>query len=99
MHEIARHVIHFSEVLSVAIETVTSMIYEHEVFFEENSALLQLAIVLSQGTRRKLRFQITILKSLYSRSKALEERLRNEISLVKRIVLYDQGHTNYGTGV
>jgi hypothetical protein len=46
MPEIARHAIHSSETLTVAIQAIASMIQEHEIFFEENSSLPQTAITL-----------------------------------------------------
>jgi hypothetical protein len=85
MHDIARHAIHTSEMLAIAIETTTSMIKEHEIFFEENSSLPEEAVVLSKETRRTLRFHKTIFMCLHFRSKALEERLKNEINLVNLV--------------
>lgn len=82
MHEIARHVIHSSEVLAVAIETMTSIIQEHEIFFEENPSLPSVAIMQSKDLRRNFRLQRNVFKGLHLRSEALEERLRNEINLV-----------------
>jgi hypothetical protein len=85
MHEIARHAIHSSETLAMAKETVTSLVQEHEIFFKENGLLPARSITLSKHckqTRRIFRSQITLLNCLYLRSKALEERLQNEIHLV-----------------
>jgi hypothetical protein len=82
MHELARHAIHSSETLAMAIETIGNLVQEHEIFFEENPSLSQGSTTLSNQTRRTLRLQITMLKCLHLRSKALEERLRNEINLV-----------------
>jgi hypothetical protein len=97
MHELARHTIHNSEMLAIAIETTSSIIEEQELFFKENSSALfeeksslSKAAALFQGTSKALRFQKTIFKCLYLRSKALEERLRNEINLVSlSLTLYD----------
>ncbi|CZR68590.1 uncharacterized protein PAC_18489 [Phialocephala subalpina] len=82
MHEMARHTIHSSETLAMAKETMTSLVREHEIFFEENSLLPARSMTLSKQTRRIFRSQITLLNCLYLRSKALEERLQNEINLV-----------------
>lgn len=82
MHEIARHTIHSSETLAMAKETMTSLVQEHEIFFEENGLLPARTITLSKQTRRIFRSQITLLNCLYLRSKALQERLQNEINLV-----------------
>ncbi|KAF8850701.1 hypothetical protein BDZ45DRAFT_186193 [Acephala macrosclerotiorum] len=81
MHELARHTIHSSETLAMAIETIASLIQEHEIFFEENASLPLSSIILSKQTRRGFRSQVTLLKCLQLRSKALEERLRNETNL------------------
>lgn len=82
MHELARHVIHGSEMLSISTETVENMIREHETFFKENSELSKAAIMLSKQTSKSFRFQLSIFKCLRFRSSALEDRLRNEMSLV-----------------
>jgi hypothetical protein len=82
MHELARHTIHSTEVLAIAIETITSMIEEHEIFFEEDASLPKATIAASKQTSKMLRFQKSIFNCLHLRSKALEERLSNEINLV-----------------
>jgi hypothetical protein len=82
MHEIARHIIHSSETLAVAIETMTSMIAEHEIFLKENPSLPNVSSSLVKEIQRTFRSQRSIFKGLHLRSKALEERLRNEINLV-----------------
>lgn len=82
LHEIARHIIHSSETLAMAIETMTSMSNEQKVIFEEGSSVSEQSKRQSESTGRILRAQITHFKSLHLRSKALEERLRNEINLV-----------------
>jgi hypothetical protein len=82
MHELARHVIHSSETLAMAIETMTSLIQEHHIVFKEHTSLFQPSITMSKQTRRSLRVQITMFKCLYLRSRNSEERLRNEINLV-----------------
>ncbi|KAH9209899.1 hypothetical protein DL95DRAFT_308961, partial [Leptodontidium sp. 2 PMI_412] len=86
MHDLARHTIHSSEMLSMALEIMSSLLREYEIVFEENRLLLEAAIPLFQQTRRKFRFQITLFKCLHFRSQALEERLRNEINLAFNIV-------------
>jgi hypothetical protein len=100
MHEIARHAIHSSETLAIAIGTVGNMIQEHEIFFEENPLVPQGSTMLSKQTRRILRSHIMMLKFLHLRSKALEERLRNEINLVVyQVLLHGNDHTDDATGV
>ncbi|KAG9234148.1 hypothetical protein BJ875DRAFT_462349 [Amylocarpus encephaloides] len=86
IHELARHTIHCTETLGMAIETMTSLTGEHQIFFDENESLPKEIITKSKQTRRSLRSQMVLLKSLHLRSKALEERLRNETTLAFNIV-------------
>ena len=78
MHEMARHVIHSTEMLEMALEVVAAMIKEHSQFFSDNPS----AVVYSKQSGNDLRYQSTILKCIHLRSKALKERLNNEINLV-----------------
>jgi hypothetical protein len=80
MHEMARHAIHSSEMLAMAIETLTSIIQEYEIFVADSST----TAVKYRQTEKDLRYISTLFKSLHLRSKALEERLKNEINLVSR---------------
>src|SRR5436305_7557295 len=82
MHEIARHAIHSSETLEMAMETLSQMIQEHQAWFNENVTENAKKTVSLKLTRKSLQFQSTILKCLHLRAKAIEERLRNEINLV-----------------
>ncbi|KAH7312896.1 hypothetical protein BKA65DRAFT_148421 [Rhexocercosporidium sp. MPI-PUGE-AT-0058] len=86
MHELARLTIHSSEMLSMALEIMSSLLQENEILFEENRLLLEAALPLFQQSRRRFRFQITLFKCLHFRSQALEERLRNKINLAFNIV-------------
>lgn len=74
----ARHAIHSSEMLAMAIETLNSIIQEHEIFVADNAKEVRNY----RQTEKDLRYLSTLFKSLHLRSKALEERLRNEINLV-----------------
>jgi hypothetical protein len=85
MHEISRHAIHSSETIAMAIQIMRNLIEEHKIFFDENKLL---SMTLSQQSRRVFRMQTSMLQSLQLRSKALEERLRNEINLVLSIPSY-----------
>ncbi|KAI9856198.1 MAG: hypothetical protein M1813_009215 [Trichoglossum hirsutum] len=78
LHEVARHTIHSTETLDVAIETLDSMIRQHEVFVAETSLNTNVA---SRQTRKYLQFQLKMFKAIRLRSQANGERLRNEISL------------------
>ncbi|OBT38898.1 hypothetical protein VE00_10782 [Pseudogymnoascus sp. WSF 3629] len=92
MHELARHAIHSSETLAVAVETMIGLIQEHEIFLNDNASLLVVSIAQSKQTMRVLRSQTALLKCLNLRSKALEERLRNEISLAFNTVAQHDSH-------
>ncbi|KAG4034504.1 hypothetical protein MFRU_003g04640 [Monilinia fructicola] len=92
MHELARHAIHASEMLEITLETLVAIIPEHELFFKNNIILSKSKSIrtISNQTMRDLQFQSTILKSLHLRSKALEDRLRNEINLVNELFSHQQ---------
>lgn len=92
MHELARHAIHASEMLEITLETLVAIIREHELFFKNNIILSKSKSIrtISNQTMRDLQFQSTILKSLHLRSKALEDRLRNEINLVNELFSHQQ---------
>jgi hypothetical protein len=79
MHEIARHIIHSSETLSIAQETLNSMsgTYDKIIFTSYP------ATALSSNVKAELEQQASLLKCLKFRSEAVEARLRNEINLVR----------------
>lgn len=81
MHEIARHIIHSSETLADAIEAVTSLIQEHEIFCQENPSSQADVVLQSRQTRKTFRSQLTLFKCLHLRCTALEKRLENETRL------------------
>jgi len=66
----------------MAIETMTDITHEHKLFYKENESLSPATRVASRQTSMAFRSQVSILKCLSLRSKALEERLKNEINLV-----------------
>jgi hypothetical protein len=78
MHELARHIIHSSETLSIAQETLKSMSHSYDSILSttalDNSA--------SGNLKAELEQQISLLKCLQLRSQAVEARLKNEINLV-----------------
>ena len=81
LHELARHIIHSTETLNVAIETVDGMIGQHEQFSKQRP--LDPDLPVSNQTRQHLNFQSKLFKTLKSRSQALGDRLQNEINLVR----------------
>jgi hypothetical protein len=87
LHEIARHVAHSSETLATAIDTVDSLISEHDRFCRESSSDLS-ALRTQHIVTQSLQFQLSLLKSVEKRSLALDIRLRNEINLVGFALIY-----------
>lgn len=98
MHELARHVIHSSEVLKVACNTLLRMVADHERLCREGGERLSTTISkngsdgngkLARGYPKSLgqiandlRYHAAFLDCLKQRSHAFDERLRNEIKLV-----------------
>jgi hypothetical protein len=78
MHEIARHIIHSSETLSIAQETLNSMSQTYDTIISTSSP----AAPLSSNVKAELELQASLLKCVHLRSEAVEARLRNEINLV-----------------
>ncbi|CAG8956320.1 hypothetical protein HYFRA_00003700 [Hymenoscyphus fraxineus] len=95
-HEIARHAIHSSETLAVAIQTIEVLIEEQHSFTNLNDASRPANHQLN--TRRKLRCQLSLMRCLHLRSKALEDRLRNEINLAFNIVAQYNSHVSVSIG-
>ena len=81
LHDFARHAIHSSETLDVATETVTSMVRQHEWFSDAGQPYVSMDVTALRHTRQYLDYQLQMIRSLRARSKANEERLRNEIAL------------------
>ncbi|GAB7336821.1 hypothetical protein MBLNU13_g11327t1 [Cladosporium sp. NU13] len=75
MHEIARHLIHSTEMLTTALSVVECMINECEVVSNgsDGQAL--------SACRTELHFVSSLMKALLHRSGALEKRMENEIAL------------------
>jgi hypothetical protein len=95
MHEIARHVLHSTETLGMAIAVVDQILAE-----VHTSEILQTraSIGICQNARkernlvRALYCEKMLLQSTHKRSQALEGRLRNEIALVSIIYGYSFPH-------
>ncbi len=69
IHEMARHAIHASEILAMAIETLTSIIQEPEIFIADSST----TTVKCGQVGKDLGHISTLFKFLHLRSKTLEE--------------------------
>jgi hypothetical protein len=76
MHEIARHLIHSTEMLTTALSVVECMMNECEVTSSGSDSQA------SSACRRELQFVSSLMKALLHRSSALEKRMENEIALV-----------------
>jgi hypothetical protein len=76
MHEIARHLIHSTEMLTTALSVVECMINECDVVGSGSDGQALAAC------RRELHFVSSLMKALLHRSDALEKRMENEIALV-----------------
>ena len=78
LHEIARHMIHVSETLAVASQSVKGLQQQHQDFITKH---LQSKSSWNR-IQNRFQFQQQILQSLLSRSKSNNARLQNEITLV-----------------
>jgi hypothetical protein len=80
MHDISRHAIHKSEVLSVTIETMRELQkYQTEV---HEGLPGDLKNKYAEHAKSYTDFQIQLMKSLQLRSESNKKRLENEVSLV-----------------
>ncbi|KAJ4232892.1 hypothetical protein NW757_013807 [Fusarium falciforme] len=81
MHDISRHCIHTSEILSATIETFQEMLrYQTEVYQKmpgEHEKTYQ------EQAKEYMKFQIQLAKSLKLRSDSNQKRLENEVNLVR----------------
>src|SRR5437762_7958436 len=80
MHEISRHAIHISEVISVSVETLEKIGQLQKAVYQDPSSDLDKAY--QEQAQEYMSFQLQILKSLKSRSTANHERLKSEITVV-----------------
>ena len=83
LHEIARHVCHSSETLSVAIDTTSSMRTQCGLLERESSRDTSAPCV---RVRQRLDFLQQLLNGLHARSVAVEARLKNELNLAINLV-------------
>lgn len=80
MHELARHVMHSSEVLSTALNVMEHII--SELVRWQSKGLAQTPTC---DPGPEIRYQKSRLQFMHNRSKALEDRLKNEITLAFHI--------------
>jgi Mg2+ and Co2+ transporter CorA len=76
MHEVARHLIHNTEMLTTALSVVEDMTKECDLPCSGSSDQA------SSACLRELQFVSSLMKALLHRSSALEKRMENEIALV-----------------
>ncbi len=81
MHELARHTIHIVEVLQAACKTLKSIIGGHQEYCGSSDAS---SSDIHGTVQNDLKFHKLLLKNLRLRAAAFEQRLQNEILLVKR---------------
>ena len=89
LHDIARHAIHVSETLELAVRTVESIMEQHD-----NLTISTINVEGSNIKQRKIlsrmKFYHHMVRSLQSRSKSNKERLLNEIQLAfNTVAQYD----------
>jgi Mg2+ and Co2+ transporter CorA len=87
LHDLARHTIHVTETLDVALGTMNAIVAKHEAFQPEVADKTSWETV-----HDRLLFYRQMLESLRCRSNSNSERLLNEIQLAFHVVLqYDSG--------
>jgi len=77
LHELARHTLHSTESLDVAINTATHMIQQRS-----EDTMLYPSGMEKQKHEANLRFWCQVLQNLRDRSRSTDQRLKNEIQLV-----------------
>ncbi|KLJ08320.1 hypothetical protein EMPG_16251 [Blastomyces silverae] len=88
LHNIARHVIHSVEVLDVAIETMDSILHEHDLFISNEGSAGDFPIpkLKADDVTRRLYYHSRELRAIKARAASLYDRLKNEISLSFNLV-------------
>ncbi|KAH8687386.1 hypothetical protein BGZ60DRAFT_6714 [Tricladium varicosporioides] len=89
-HDIARHAIHVTETLELAVKTVEYMKSQHLYFVSERPPSDELAKLARSRIRKRMDFHHHMLESLQSRAGSNKERLLNEIQLAfNTVAQYD----------
>lgn len=79
LHEMARHMVHVSETLAVALHSLQGLKQQQEEF---SGQYLQSMKSMSNNSKSNFNFQLHLLQSLLARSESNKARLQNEINLV-----------------
>ena len=82
MHEMARHTIHVTETINMAITVVENIMQERQSFHRPGNHDMQSISVQDLELDQGLRCQKTLLQCAKGRSQALALRIQNEINLV-----------------
>ena len=84
LHDFARHVIHSTETLGVALDTVNRIIEQQEVLAANVNHRVNQEREAQPQTQQYLHFQLQMLKNLRARSEANQLRIQNEINFVRQ---------------
>ncbi len=85
LHDFARHVIHSTETLGVALDVVNRIIEQQESFMENSNRGPHQGTTSLPESQQHLYFHRQILRGLRARSEANQQRLQNEINFVGRL--------------
>lgn len=80
MHDISRHAIHTSEILSATIKTFEEMLKSQTKVYNESPDAYDKTY--QEQAKEYMKFQIQVVKSLKLRSDSNQQRLENEVNLV-----------------
>ncbi|KAI8627880.1 hypothetical protein F5Y19DRAFT_486500 [Xylariaceae sp. FL1651] len=94
LHDIARHAIHVSETLDVAIQTMKRMLARHEHLMDST-----IRNDVSQEIHSQLQFFESFISSLRCRSASNEKRMLNEIQLAFNTVAQHDANTSVKIGL
>lgn len=98
LHEIARHAIHVSESLEVAVKTLESILQRHTDYMRDLTYADKSPSRASKQLHNRLLFLETMLVSLKYRSASNQARLQNEIQLSFNIVAQSDARTSVEIG-
>jgi hypothetical protein len=98
LHDIARHAIHVSETLDLAVKTVECMIAQHDQFIADRGPSKNRLEITKRKFHKRMNFYQHMLSSLRSRSTSNKERLLNEIQLAFNTVAQYDSHISLEIG-
>lgn len=83
LHDFARHVIHSTETLGVALDTVNRIVEQQEILATKVEHKVNQGTKAPPQIQQYLHFQRQMIKNLGARSEANQLRLQNEINFVR----------------